>query len=295
MSASGGEGQAQDTAAPRQPEQGLEEGSTVGEYPEPALAIVCHALCRHFGHLQVSPVRAVDGVNLVVPRGSIVALVGPDGAGKTTLLRLLTAALRPTSGTAIVAGFDLATHAEEAKACLGYMPQRFSLYGDLSVDENLAFYAALYGVEADQIEARATRLLESFRLTAFRGRLARELSGGMKQKAALACTLLHAPALLLLDEPTAGVDPVSRRQFWRILYGLNRTGLTVLVSTPYLDEAARASWIAFLHEGRLRVCEPYARLLARATGQAGPPLLRESLPQEATLEDVFVALLREAV
>jgi ABC-2 type transport system ATP-binding protein len=256
------------------------------------LAICCRGLTRWFG-FSTQPIRAVDGVDLAVPRGEIVALVGPDGAGKTTLLRLLTAVLPPSSGSATVAGQELVTQAEGVKARIGYMPQRCGLYGDLSIDENLEFYGALYEVPSTEITERATRLLERFRLVGFRQRLARELSGGMKQKAALACTLLHAPQLLFLDEPTAGVDPVSRRQFWRTLYELNRSGLTVLVSTPYLDEAARASQIAFMHQGRIPLCDTYTNLVARASGQAEPPLLTQPLAEGATLEDVFVAWLQE--
>lgn len=227
-------------------------------------------------------IKAVDGVDLDVAEGEIVALVGPDGAGKTTLIRLLTAALAPTDGTARVAGRDLCLDPEGVKARIGYMPQRFSLYGDLSADENLHFYAALYGVPSSTAGALADRLFDRFRLAPFRKRPTRDLSGGMKQKAALACTLVHAPRVLFLDEPTAGVDPVSRRQFWRILYELNRDGITVFVSTPYLDEAERASQVAFIHEGRIIACDT-------------PGQLRETFAVDdkvPTLEEVFVSLLR---
>lgn len=226
----------------------------------PALALEGVGLRRHFG-----AVRAVDGVDLALERGEIFALVGPDGAGKTTLIRLLSCAIAADGGHARVAGFDIMTQAEDVKTRIGYMPQRFSLYGDLSVDENIRFYSTLYDVEPSVVARRSTALLDEFRLTPFRGRLTRDLSGGMKQKAALACTLIHAPDVLFLDEPTAGVDPVSRRQFWRILYDLNRGGITVFVSTPYMDEAERASRVGLIHHGRLVACDTPDALRALVT------------------------------
>jgi ABC-2 type transport system ATP-binding protein len=225
--------------------------------------IRCRGLTRTFG--TVSAVRSLD---LEVSRGHLLALVGPDGAGKTTLLRMLTCAIAPSDGEAQVAGFDVRADPESVKARIGYMPQRFSLYGDLSVDENISFFAALHGVPESSSRERADRLLEQFRLAPFRARLTRDLSGGMKQKAALACTLIHEPEALFLDEPTAGVDPVSRRQFWRILHELNRPTraagrMTVVVSTPYMDEAERASEVALIHHGRIVACAPPDALRAR--------------------------------
>jgi ABC-2 type transport system ATP-binding protein len=190
-------------------------------------AIRCKRVTRRFESLV-----AVDGLDLEVRQGEVFALVGPDGAGKTTLIRVLCGALAPDSGEVMVAGRDVITEPEEVKARIGYMPQRFSLYGDLTVTENLRLYADLYHVPPGEFPRRAERLFSDFRLLPFRGRLAQFLSGGMKQKLALACTLIHEPEALILDEPTTGVDPVSRRQFWRILYDLNQRDITIFLSTP---------------------------------------------------------------
>ncbi len=194
---------------------------------------------------------AVAGLDLDVADGEIFGLVGPDGAGKTTTMRMLAGILPPSGGRAEVAGFDVARDAERLKEHLGYMSQRFGLYPDLTVRENLAFYADLYGVPRREFAARAERLLGFSNLTPFQQRLAGNLSGGMKQKLGLACALIHTPRVLLLDEPTNGVDPVSRRDFWRILYQLVREGVTIFVSTAYLDEAERCNRLALLHKGRL--------------------------------------------
>jgi len=194
---------------------------------------------------------AVDRLSLRVERGEIFALVGPDGAGKTTLMRLICGALAPDSGSIVVDGVDAVTQTARVQAAVGYMPQRFSLYPDLSVMENLRFYGDIFGVRARDFQPRAAALLKEFALSAFMSRLADELSGGMKQKLALACTLIHSPTIILLDEPTAGVDPVSRREFWRILYGINRAGTTIFVSTPYMDEAERAHRVAFIVLGAI--------------------------------------------
>ncbi len=194
---------------------------------------------------------AVAGLDLDVADGEIFGLVGPDGAGKTTTMRMLAGILPPSGGRAEVAGFDVARDAERLKEHLGYMSQRFGLYPDLTVRENLAFYADLYGVPRREFAARAERLLGFSNLTPFQQRLAGNLSGGMKQKLGLACALIHTPRVLLLDEPTNGVDPVSRRDFWRILYQLVREGVTIFVSTAYLDEAERCNRLALLHQGRL--------------------------------------------
>jgi ABC-2 type transport system ATP-binding protein len=194
---------------------------------------------------------AVDALDLDVAEGEIFGLVGPDGAGKTTTMRMLTGILPPGAGTAEVAGFDVRRESEPLKEHIGYMSQRFGLYPDLSVLENLDFYADIYSVPAADRAARTERLLGFSNLTPFKQRLAGNLSGGMKQKLGLACALIHTPRVLFLDEPTNGVDPVSRRDFWRILYQLVREGVTIFVSTSYLDEAERCNRLALLHQGRL--------------------------------------------
>lgn len=209
-------------------------------------AILAQALSRRFGET-----AAVRGLDLEVAEGEIFGLVGPDGAGKTTTMRMLTGILTPSSGSAIVAGFDVTREAEPLKEHVGYMSQRFGLYADLTVAENLAFYADIYGVPRREIAGRMERLLGFSNLTPFKQRFAGNLSGGMKQKLGLACALIHTPRVLFLDEPTNGVDPVSRRDFWRILYQLVRERVTIFVSTAYLDEAERCNRVALLHAGRL--------------------------------------------
>ena len=209
-------------------------------------AIRTRGLRRTFG-----AVTAVAGLDLEVGAGEIFGLVGPDGAGKTTTLRMLTGILPPTSGAIEVAGCDVVRSAGGVKERIGYLSQRFALYPDLTVAENLAFHADLQGVPAAEMPARTGRLLGFSGLEPFRRRLAGNLSGGMKQKLGLACALIHTPQVLFLDEPTNGVDPVSRRDFWRILHQLVREGVTILVSTSYLDEAERCGRIALLHEGRV--------------------------------------------
>jgi ABC-2 type transport system ATP-binding protein len=214
-----------------------------------AKAIEISGVTRRFG-----ATVAVDNLSLEVARGEILALVGPDGAGKTTLIRLICGALAVDAGELRVDGVDVVRQTAQVQAAIGYMPQRFSLYPDLSVMENLRFYGDIFGVSRALFTTRATALLDEFALAAFASRLAEKLSGGMKQKLALACTLIHSPATILLDEPTAGVDPVSRREFWRILYGINRTGTTIFVSTPYMDEAERANRVAFITDGSILSC-----------------------------------------
>ena len=194
-------------------------------------------------------VRAVDGVDLLVRKGEMFALVGPDGAGKTTTVRMLCGILTPTAGNATILGFDIAGDKKHVKQKIGYLSQRFSLYGDLSIDENIEFFAEVHGVSG--FRDRREELLGFTRLTTFRDRLAERLSGGMKQKLALACTLIHTPELLFLDEPTTGVDPLSRRDFWVILHSLVSQGLTIFLTTPYLDEAERCSRVALMDHGRL--------------------------------------------
>jgi ABC-2 type transport system ATP-binding protein len=209
-------------------------------------AIRMAGLTKAFGDL-----RAVEGLTLDIEEGEIFALVGPDGAGKTTTMRLLTAILDPTSGDAWVAGHHILKDAEGIKEDIGYMSQRFGLYTDLTVIENIEFYADVYDVPQRGRQEKIDRLLAFSNLTPFKQRLAGNLSGGMKQKLGLACALIHTPKVLFLDEPTNGVDPSSRRDFWRILYQLLRERVTIFVSTAYLDEAERASHIGLMDHGKL--------------------------------------------
>lgn len=246
-------------------------------------AIRTEALTRAFG-----PHVAVDRLDLRVAEGELLALVGPDGAGKTTTMRLLAAIMDPTAGDAWVAGHHIVADAEPLKHVIGYMSQRFGLYPDLTVMENLDFYADIYGVPRHGRQAKVDRLLAFSQLGPFTRRLAGNLSGGMKQKLGLACALVHTPQVLLLDEPTNGVDPVSRREFWRILHQLTREGVTIFVSTAYLDEAERAHRIALMHEGailaagtldELRRLLPGGMLEVRcANPRNAATVLRESLP-----------------
>ncbi|MBU1694003.1 MAG: ABC transporter ATP-binding protein [Verrucomicrobia bacterium] len=208
----------------------------------PALEI--RALTRRFGERE-----AVSGLDLVVPRGEMFGLVGPDGAGKSTAIRLLCGILKPDAGEGRVLGFDLVRDAGRIKSRIGYLSQNFTLYGDLTVDENIEFFADLHGVRG--FAERRNELLEFTRLTPFRRRLAQALSGGMKKKLALATTLIHRPDLLFLDEPSTGVDPVSRGEFWNILSGVLNEGMTIVMTTPYLDEAERCGRIGLMHNGRL--------------------------------------------
>src|SRR5882724_9408308 len=212
-------------------------------------------LTRRFGAL-----TAVDHLNLTIAKGEIFGLVGPDGAGKTTTLRMLCGLMDPSEGSARVAGHDAAREPQAVKDRIGYMAQRFGLYQDLTVEENMVFYADLFDITGSVRADLTARLLQMTRMEPFRERQAGRLSGGMKQKLALMCTLLHRPQILFLDEPTNGVDPVSRRDFWAILYDLVRGGLTVFVSTAYLDKAERANRVAFLDHGRIIRCDTPAAL-----------------------------------
>ena len=221
-------------------------------------AIVAAGLTKSF-----PGVRAVDTLSFDVRAGEIFGLVGPDGAGKTTTLRMLAGILPPDAGKATVAGCDVVRDPESAKHSLSYMPQRFGLYEDLTVDENIRFYADLFGVSGKERNARSTQLLHAAGMSEFRTRMAGKLSGGMKQKLGLACALIHRPQVILLDEPTTGVDPVSRRDFWRILYELIVEGVAILTSTAYLDEAERCHRVALLHQGKLLFCDTPANLKAR--------------------------------
>jgi ABC-2 type transport system ATP-binding protein len=207
---------------------------------------------------------AVDGLSFAVRRGEMFGLIGPDGAGKTTTLRVILGLLEPTAGRVTTCGLDPWRSRRALSDRVGYLSQRFSLYGDLSVDENIAFFAEIHGVRG--WGPRRDQLLEMVRMTPFRTRLAERLSGGMKQKLALACTLIHTPELLILDEPTTGVDPVSRRDFWKLLAGLQRDGLTIVLTTPYLDEAERCGRVALVDHGRLLVEDAPDALRTRGTG-----------------------------
>ena len=200
-------------------------------------------------------VTAVDSLTLSIVPGELFGLVGPDGAGKTTTLRLLAGLLDVSDGEATILGFDLKPQAESIKPHVGYMAQQFSLYGELSVLENLYFFAELFDVSKQDQHERTERLLEFAGLTEFTDRWASKLSGGMQKKLALACTLIHQPEILLLDEPTTGVDPVSRREFWNILTELHVQGTTIIVSTPYMDEADRCSRVGLMYAGKLIECD----------------------------------------
>lgn len=207
-------------------------------------AIKINSLKRSFGNI-----IAVNGISYSISRGEMFGLVGPDGAGKTTTIRMLTGLLRPDSGNADILDYNLLTQQALIKDEIGYLSQKFSLYGDLTVDENIEFFADIHGVK--NFKNRRNELLEFTRLTPFRDRLADKLSGGMKQKLALACTLIHKPKIIFLDEPTTGVDPVSRRDFWKILSNLLKEGITIFMSTPYLDEAERYNRIALMNKGEI--------------------------------------------
>ncbi|MHB9022562.1 MAG: ABC transporter ATP-binding protein [Armatimonadota bacterium] len=226
-----------------------------------AYAIHATGLRKVFGELV-----AVDGIDLQVREGEIFGLVGPDGAGKTTTMRLLTGVMEPSGGAAEVAGYDVFRQSEAMKSHIGYMPQRFSLYGDLTVAENIHFFAQLYHVPRAARKQREQELMEFSRLGPFRSRLAQNLSGGMKQKLALCCTLIHTPRVLFLDEPTTGVDPVSRRELWKILYALLKDGVTLFVSTPYMDEAERCNRVALMDKGRIMLCDTPSGLKGRMQG-----------------------------
>lgn len=200
---------------------------------------------------QFSSLVAVNHLNLEIKQGEIFGLVGPDGSGKTTTMRMLSAIMDPTAGQATIAGFDLRQQPERIKEHIGYMAQQFALYGDLTVLENISFFADVYGVRGKKRRAQIERLLEFARLTEFTNRQAGRLSGGMKKKLGLACALIHEPNILYLDEPTTGVDPVSRREFWDILANLHVARTTILVSTPYMDEAERCSRVGLMYGGQL--------------------------------------------
>ncbi|HSK10849.1 MAG TPA: ABC transporter ATP-binding protein [Vicinamibacterales bacterium] len=222
------------------------------------VAISFENVVKRFG-----PTTALADVSLEVRRGEMFGLIGPDGAGKTTSIRLACGLIRPAGGRVRMLGRDPVAEHEAVTHATGYLSQRFSLYGDLTIDENIAFFAEIHGLR--NYRARADRLLEMTQLAPFRGRLADRLSGGMKQKLALACTLVHEPEVILLDEPTTGVDPVSRREFWKLLSEFLAQGITIVMATPYLDEAERCTRVTLLSEGRVLVTD-------------SPGALRDTLP-----------------
>ncbi|HEX4965949.1 MAG TPA: ABC transporter ATP-binding protein [Thermoanaerobaculia bacterium] len=248
--------------------------------------VAVQGMTRRYGSLV-----AAEDVTFDVRRGEMFGLIGPDGAGKTTTLRVVLGLLAPNAGTVRTCGLEPVKQGARLSQKIGYLSQRFSLYGDLTVDENIAFFASIHGVKG--WKPRRNELLDLLRMTPFRDRLADRLSGGMKQKLALACTLIHTPELLVLDEPTTGVDPVSRRDFWKILAHLQREGLTLLTTTPYLDEAERCQRIALMDHGRLLTVDAPAHLkqesgetiieiLARPKRQASERL--RELPEVADVQ-----------
>ena len=226
-----------------------------------SLIIETRDLSRNF-----KDVQAVSALNISIQPGELFGLVGPDGAGKTTTLRLLAGLLDITEGSATIVGFDLGSQAEAIKPHIGYMAQEFSLYGELSVLENLRFFSDLFDVPKKELKERTERLLSFAGLQDFKSRRAAQLSGGMQKKLALACTLIHQPEILLLDEPTPGVDPISRREFWNILTELHLQGTTIMVSTPYMDEADRCSRVGLMYAGELVICDAPRKIRAMIKG-----------------------------
>ena len=240
---------------------------------DPEVAVRTDKLRRTFGALV-----AVEGLDLLIHRGEVFGLLGPNGSGKTTTIRMLCGLLEPTSGSATVVGYDVARAPEAVRARIGYMSQRYGLYDDLTVEENLRFYAAMYGLRGADRDRRLAEQLADFDLGERRRQLAGGLSGGWKQRLALACATSHRPAMLFLDEPTAGVDPASRRLFWERIYGFARDGTTILVTTHYMDEAERCERLGFLSRGHLSALGTVAEI-TQAFGQP-------------TIEDVFIELQR---
>ena len=235
--------------------------------------VVIRGLTKRFGQLV-----AVDSLDLSIHRGEVFGLLGPNGSGKTTTIRMLCGLMEPTGGSATVVGYDIAREAEQIRRRIGYMSQRFGLYDDLTVQENIRFYATIYGLHGAARIQRVGELIEELDLSARIGQLAGTLSGGWKQRLSLACAIAHRPAMLFLDEPTAGVDPASRRLFWQKIHGLAAQGTTILVTTHYMDEAERCERLAFLSRGHLIAVGTVAEVLT----QFGQP----------SVEDVFIELQR---
>jgi ABC-2 type transport system ATP-binding protein len=235
------------------------------------VAVDVRGLAKHFG-----AVKAVDGVTFDIRAGEIFGILGPNGSGKTTTIRMLCGLLRPTSGTATVAGADVTTEPERVKSAIGYMSQAFGLYGDLTVAENLRFYGGVYGLDRE-LGARIAWAMDRMKLAELGDRLSGRLSGGQRQRLALGCSLLHRPPVLFLDEPTAGVDPAARRLFWTIIRGLAAEGTTIIVTTHYMDEAERFDRLAFLSRGKL-------------TAYGTPDEVKRTFGEGMTLEDIFVQL-----
>ncbi len=236
----------------------------------PVPAIEVENLVKRFGAF-----TAVDGISFSIPKGFIFGFLGPNGSGKSTTIRMLCGVLKPTSGAARIMGLDVVKHTEAVRHSLGYMSQRFSLYEDLTVEENLDFYAGVYGLPKDVRDRRKRDLVAMANLEGKERKLAGTLSGGWKQRLALGCALIHKPELLILDEPTAGVDPVSRRVFWEIIHALARQGITILVTTHYMDEAESCDTVSFILDGRIVDHDTPARLIAAQAGARN-------------LEDVFI-------
>jgi len=237
--------------------------------PETDYLIQLRDLHKSFGNIV-----AVDGISLDIPKGKIFGILGPNGAGKSTLIRMLCGVLRPTSGTGTVFGYDIVKDSETIKLNIGYMSQKFSLYEDLTVYENLKFYTEIYDVNRKHVEERIDQIISMAGLAGRKNQITGTLSGGWKQRLALGCTLIHKPKLLILDEPTAGVDPVSRRVFWEIIYRLSRQGISVLVTTHYMDEASSCDEVAFVFQGKV-------------IGQGTPEdIIKEN--DVDSLEDVFI-------
>lgn len=232
-------------------------------------AIEVQNLTKKFGQF-----TAVDGISFSIPKGCIFGFLGPNGSGKSTTIRMLCGVLTPSAGTGKVLGFDMIKQPEKIKTNIGYMSQRFSLYEDLTVEENLDFYAGIYGLKPRDIKERKKELIAMANLTGKEKRLAGQLSGGWKQRLALGCALIHKPRLLILDEPTAGVDPVSRRIFWNIIHRLSKQGISVLVTTHYMDEAQSCDMIGFIFNGKLMALDSPDRLMKERHAY--------------TLEDVFI-------
>lgn len=251
--------------------------------------IEIRGLTRHFG-----AVKAVDNLDITVEHQMIYGLVGPDGAGKTTTMRMLCSLISPDSGTATIGGLDIVSQTTQIRSLIGYMPQKFSLYGDLTVRENLEFYAEIYQTPQVTREEKIQSLLEFSSLTNHSTKLADQLSGGMKQKLALACNLIHTPKYLFLDEPTIGVDPVARRELWKILFELRDQGATIFVSTPYMDEAERCDVIGLMDRGRIitqnppeKVIQEFDRHILEIRSDNNHRIL-DLLPDQAYIEDAYL-------